>query len=94
MQTQQGPNPLIPMILIGLIIYFLLIRPQKQEQNKLKQLRSLLKKNDHVVTVGGIHGTVVNVKEKSVIVRVDDNCKIEFDKESISSITNKQENKS
>lgn len=45
-----------------------------------------IKKNDEVVTVGGIHATVVNVKDKSVILKVDDNVKIEFDKNSITLI--------
>ena len=46
-----------------------------------------LKKNDAVVTVSGIHGTIVLVKEKTVMVRVDDNVKIEFDKDAIASAT-------
>jgi len=46
-----------------------------------------IKKNDEVVTVGGIHGTVVLVKDKTAVVRVDDNVKIEFDKESITRVT-------
>jgi preprotein translocase subunit YajC len=43
-----------------------------------------LSKNDDVVTAAGIHGTIVNVKDKTVVVRVDDNCKIEIDKDFVS----------
>jgi len=85
MQTQ--PNILLsflPLIFIFLIFYFLLIRPQIQERKRHQAMISSLKKNDKVVTIGGIHGVVVNVKEKTVILRVSDNVKIEVDKNCIS----------
>lgn len=71
---------------IGLIFYFLIIRPQRQQQKKLKAMLAALKKNDEVVTSAGIHGTVAIVKEKTVVVRVDEGCRIEFDKESITMV--------
>ena len=49
-------------------------------------MRGALKKNDQAVTVGGIHGTVVLTKEKTVVLRIDDNVKIEFDKEAIATV--------
>ncbi len=49
-------------------------------------MRTNLKKNEQVVTSGGIHGTIALVKEKTVVLRVDDNVKIEFDKESIATV--------
>ncbi|MEI7999393.1 MAG: preprotein translocase subunit YajC [Candidatus Omnitrophota bacterium] len=73
------------LIFLGLpllaIWYFLLIKPQQQQQKKLKAMLEGLKKNDEVVTASGIHGVVVIVKDKTVVLRVDDNCRIEFDKE-------------
>ncbi|MBU0467467.1 MAG: preprotein translocase subunit YajC [Candidatus Omnitrophica bacterium] len=91
MGAEQAVNPLtqlpiIPYILIFFIFYFLVIKPQKDKQKVASEMKSTLNKNDEIVTSGGIHGTVVNVKEKTVIVRVDDNVKIEFDKEAISSV--------
>lgn len=93
MPADQAANPwmqlpIIPYILIGFIFYFLFFRPQRQKQNELKKMINNLKKNDHVVTASGIHGTVVLVKDKTVMVRVDDNVKIEFDKEAIVTVTN------
>jgi preprotein translocase subunit YajC len=79
--------PIIPYLLIGLVFYFLVIKPQRQKQKETKQMLENIKKNDEVVTTSGIHGTVVNVKDKTVVVRVDDSVKIEFDKEAIVSIT-------
>jgi preprotein translocase subunit YajC len=67
----------------GLIFYFLIFMPQKKKQKELKAMLDNIKKNDEVVTSSGIHGTVVIVKDKTVVIRVDDNCRIEFDKESV-----------
>lgn len=83
---QGGPSMLVPMLLIFAIFYMLVFRPQKKEQKEKKQMRENLKKNEEVVTIGGIHGTVVLLKEKTVVLRVDDNVKVEFDKESIATI--------
>lgn len=79
--------PIIPYIIIFGIFYFLIIKPQRDKQKQQKKLIDNLKKNDQVVTSSGIHGTVVLVKEKTVMVRVDDNVKIEFDKESVTTVT-------
>ena len=77
---------LFPAILIFIIFHFLVFKPQKKEEAKKQEMKKGLKKNDKIITTGGIYGTIVNVKEKSVIVRVDDNVKIEFDKGSISEV--------
>ena len=77
---------LFPLALIFLIFYFILIRPQQKQQKEFKKMLEALKKNDQIVTVAGIHGTIVNVKEKTFVVRIDDNAKIEIDKSSVSRI--------
>ena len=77
-------------LIIG-IFYFLVIRPQRQQQKKLKDMLSNLKKNDAVVTSSGIHGDIVMIKDKTVVIRVDDHCRIEFDRESIVSVKNNAE---
>ena len=79
--------PIVPYALIILVFYFLVFKPQKDKQKQTKKMLADLKKNDQVVTAGGIHGTVANVKDKTVIVRIDDNVKMEVDKESIVSVT-------
>ena len=89
MPNQPVGNPLIqliPFFLIFFIFYILLIKPQRDKQEQLKKMITNLKKNDQVITTGGIHGTVINVKEATVILRVDDNVKIEVDKEAITSV--------
>lgn len=74
---------LVPMLLIFVVMYFMLIRPQMKQQKDLARMQSVLKKNDEVVTAGGIHGTVVNVKEGVVTLRVDDNVRIDVDKSAV-----------
>jgi preprotein translocase subunit YajC len=79
----------IPLILIFGIFYFLLIRPQQQKQKEHQKMLSELKKNDEVITAGGIHGVVVNVKDSSVVLKVDENVRIEVEKSHVSQITKK-----
>ncbi|MFY9402156.1 MAG: preprotein translocase subunit YajC [Candidatus Omnitrophota bacterium] len=82
----QPTNPilnLIPLALIFIIFYFMLIKPQKQKEKEHREMLNNIAKNDEVVTSGGIHGTVINVKEKTLILRIDEDVKIEIDKSSI-----------
>lgn len=74
---------LIPIALVFFVMYFLLIRPQSKQQQALSKMQASLKKNDEVVTMGGIHGTVVNLKDEVVTLRVDDNTRIDVDKTAI-----------
>ena len=87
----QAVNPivnLVPLVLIFVIFYFLLIRPQKQKEKAQKNMLTNLNKNDEVVTSGGIHGTIVNVKEKTVTLRIDDNVKLELEKNCVAYVKN------
>ena len=77
---------LFPYIIIMLIFYFLVMKPQKDKQKQHKAMIDNLKKNDEIITTGGIHATVVNVKEATVIVRIDDNVKMEINKDAIATI--------
>ena len=76
----------LPFVAIIAIFYFLIIRPQNKKQKETQKMLSALKKGDKVVTIGGIHGTIQTVREQSVVVKVDDNTKIEFNRSAISSI--------
>lgn len=93
MPQTQAVNPLInlfPLILIFAIFYFLIIRPQKTKEKEHKTMLNNLNKNDEVVTSGGIYGTIVNVKDKTLILRIDENVKIEVEKNCIAYIKKKQ----
>ena len=77
----------VPFILIIGIFYFLIIRPQNKKQKETEKMLANLKKGDKVVTVGGVHGYITNVKDNTVIVKVDDAFKIEFSRSAIASVT-------
>jgi preprotein translocase subunit YajC len=77
---------LIPFALIIAIFYFLIIRPQNKKQKETQRMLSALKKGDKIVTIGGIHGVIQSVKEASVVVKVDENTKVEFSRSAISTV--------
>jgi preprotein translocase subunit YajC len=72
-------------LLIPIVLYFLMIRPGRKQEQQLKSMISGLKKNDKVQTIGGILGTVVSVgeKEDEVVLRIDDNARLRVVKSSI-----------
>lgn len=79
-------NPLmsfLPMILIIVVFYFFMIRPQMKRQKELATFRNSIAKGDKVVTTGGIYGKIVDIKDNTVLLQVDDNVKIRVDKSAI-----------
>jgi preprotein translocase subunit YajC len=76
----------LPFVLIIGIFYFLILRPQNKKRKETEKMLSALKKGDRVVTIGGLHGTVQNVKETTVIIKVDENVKLEFLRSAVSSV--------
>src|SRR4029077_18400767 len=76
----------VPLIFIFIIMYFVMIRPQKKRQEQQQKLIGNLKTGDRVVTNAGIHGLISNVKETTVLVKVADNVKIEIDKSAITNV--------
>jgi len=91
MPQQSAASPLIqlfPLVLIFVIFYFLLIRPQKQKEKEHQKMLAGISRNDEVVTLGGIHGTIVSVKEKTLTLRIDENVKMEIEKSSVAYIKN------
>jgi preprotein translocase subunit YajC len=82
----QFVTSLLPFAAIIAIFYFLIIRPQNKKQKETQRMLGALKKGDKVVTIGGIHGTIQSAKEHTVILKVDDNVKLEFNRGAISSV--------
>jgi len=79
----QGYGMLIPMVLIIVVFYFFMIRPQVKKQKDQKKYVDELKKGDRVVTTAGIHGRIIDLNDTTFLVEVD-NGKIRFDKSAIS----------
>ena len=82
----MGLMSFLPFLLIIAVFYFLIIRPQNKKQKETQKMLAALKKGDRVVTIGGVHGTIQSVREKTVVVKVDDTAKIEFSRSAIASI--------
>lgn len=73
----------IMMVAIFAVMYFFMIRPQQKQQKELRNFREGLKKGDKIVTIGGIYGTVVEVDDKTVVIKVDGDVKLRMAKEAI-----------
>ena len=76
----------LPLVAIIAIFYFLILRPQNKKQKQTQKMLSALKKGDRIVTIGGIHGVIQSVKESTIIVKVDENVKLEFNRGAISGV--------
>ncbi len=90
-QGQGNPmKTMLPlMIIMFAVMYFHIIRPQKQKEKKRLEMISNVRKQDRVVTAGGVHGVVTSVKENEIIVRIDDakDVKIRIEKSAVTSVS-------
>ena len=77
----------LPLVAIVAIFYFLILRPQNKKQKETQKMLAALKKGDRVVTIGGIHGVIQSIKDTTVIVKVDENTKLEFNRAAISGVS-------
>lgn len=73
----------VMLILIFVVMWLFMIRPQRKQQKELQKFREGLKKGDKIVTIGGIYGTVAEVSDKTLVIEVDNNVKIKVDKNSV-----------
>lgn len=94
-QGQDGGSGMVgTLIMFGLIIfifYFMIIRPQHKREKDRRKMLDAVKKGDKVITTAGIHGTVVGMEEKTVLVQVADNVKLKFEKGAIASVVSTTE---
>ena len=82
----EGANPLttfLPLILVFVVFYFFMIRPQMKKQKELKNYREGLTKGDKVITAGGIHGRILEVQDTAIMLEIDQNVKVKVDKGSV-----------
>jgi preprotein translocase subunit YajC len=82
---------LFPMLLMGVMVYFLMIRPQQKRTKAMKAMLDALGSGDSVVTAGGIHGLVAGIKDNTVTLKIADNVKIRIDKASIGRVEKSRE---
>ncbi|MGH7859035.1 MAG: preprotein translocase subunit YajC [Candidatus Binatia bacterium] len=82
----ESPSPFGPLLVMGLIFaffYFLVMRPQQKKEREKETFRGNLKKNDEVVTVGGLHGRIVDVKGPIVSLELAPNLRVKIERRSI-----------
>ena len=90
------PNPiasLLPFVLMFLVLYLLILRPQMKKQRNQQRMIDELEKNDEIVTSGGIHGTILNIKDDILVVKIADNVKIEVSRAAVSRVKNREDDK-
>lgn len=90
-----GWSMLIFFLAIILIFWLFMIRPQQKRQRRIEEARQSLQKGDQIITVGGIHGKIVDVREKTFVISVEDNNRLEIEKAAVAIDENnlKSENK-
>ncbi|MBD8134870.1 preprotein translocase subunit YajC [Bacillus sp. AFS026049] len=84
---------ILPLILMFVLFYFLLIRPQQKRQKATQSMQSSLKKGDKVATIGGMHGTIDAIDEQQIVIKSPDGTKLTFDRAAIREITESAPNK-
>ncbi len=84
-------GPFVPLILLFVVFYFLLIRPQKKQQKNRKEMLSNLKKGDRVVTIGGIYGLIKEIDENAIALRVAENMNLKFARAAIDRVIEDEE---
>ena len=77
---------MLPFLFMIVILYYVMIRPQQKRQKEQVAMANALKTGDRVVTASGIHGMISNVKDRTVIVKVADNVKLEMEKSAITNV--------
>ncbi len=90
--TSSLISTIIMFLAIFLIFYFLIIRPQQKRAREHQKLIESLKKGDRVITSSGIHGRVVGLDDKTVLLEVDDGVKIKFEKAAIAVVSREGQN--
>ncbi|MBI3541017.1 MAG: preprotein translocase subunit YajC [Deltaproteobacteria bacterium] len=75
-----------PMILVFVIFYFLLIRPQSKQRKQHQETLKTLKKGDEIITVSGIHGKVMGITDNVISLEIADNIRIKLEKQQVASV--------
>lgn len=77
---------ILPLVLMFAVFYFLLIRPQQKRQKDRNNMLNALQKGDNVITIGGLHGNIVELSDEKATLKVSDNVRMEFERSSINAV--------
>jgi preprotein translocase subunit YajC len=79
---------IVPILLMFVLFYFLLIRPQQKKQKAIAKMQSELKKGDKIVTIGGLHGTIDSIDENTVVMLCGENTRLTYDLQAVREVKN------
>ncbi|WP_216829122.1 preprotein translocase subunit YajC [Alkalihalobacterium elongatum] len=79
---------ILPLLLMFAIFWFLLIRPQQKRQKAIREMHAGLQKGDKIVTIGGLHGVIDSIDEDIMVLLVNDNRKLTFDRNAVREVVN------
>ncbi|MFF0827307.1 preprotein translocase subunit YajC [Brevibacillus sp. NPDC003359] len=82
----EGLTQFLPIIIMFAIFYFLLIRPQQKKAKQRNAMLGAIKKGDKIVTIGGVHGTIQDLSDDTVTLRIAHNVNVTFDRGAINSV--------
>lgn len=82
----SGYSSIIMIVLMFVLFYFLLIRPNQKRQKQRQSMINALQKGDKVVTIGGLHGTVAEIDDTTVVIKVNESTKLTFDRQAVNSV--------
>jgi preprotein translocase subunit YajC len=77
---------ILPLVLMFAVFYFLLIRPQQKRQKERNNMLNALQKGDNVITIGGIHGTIVEITDDKATLKVSENVRLQFERTAINAV--------
>lgn len=83
---QQQLLAILPMVLVFVVFYFFMIRPQRKRERERNLMLSNLRRGDKVVTIGGLHGSVIDLKEDQVTLKVSDNTRLVFERSAVNAV--------
>jgi len=79
---------ILPLLLMFAIFWFLLIRPQQKRQKAIREMHESLQRGDKIITIGGLHGTIDSIDENTMVILVNDNRKLTFDRTAVREVVN------
>lgn len=90
---QQQLLSFLPLVLIFVVFYFMLLRPQRKREKERMIMLNSLRRGDKVITIGGLHGSIVDLSEKKVTLKVNDNSRLVFERSAINQVIKKEDEK-
>lgn len=90
---QQQLLSFLPLVLVFVVFYFLLLRPQRKREKERMIMLNSLRRGDKVITIGGLHGSIVDLTEEKVTLKVNENSRLVFERSAINQVIKKEDEK-